>query len=282
MKVLIFVDMEGIAGVVKAQETGSHEGFWEKFRVTMTNEVNASIEGALQAGATQIDVLDWHGGGINILHDKLNPKASLIRGANTVVPLITFIKDKAYNAAFILGIHSKHGTNGVLAHTMTGICATQINGRFVGESELIAGYCGHFNIPVALVSGDSEAVKEAGKAFKNIQTVVTKERISYAGAKCFNPEVVCKELEEKADRAVKQVKACKPFKFRTPLKVRMHFATLCVVPMVTEMLSFIPTVKKVDASTVAFTCSDIVDYFKLLVVTNLVASPVYASILKPK
>lgn len=139
--------MEGISSVVKFNETGGKDTPYEKFRETMTNEVNAAVEGVVAAGADLIDVVDWHGGAVNILHEKIHPRANLIRGLNQP-PLMSFVKEKSYDAAIILGIHSRHGTGrGVISHTMNGITETGINGEMVGEVQLIAAFCGHFSIP---------------------------------------------------------------------------------------------------------------------------------------
>jgi len=45
----------------------------------MTQETNAAIEGALEAGATEILVRDSHGSARNILPNVLRPEAVLLR-----------------------------------------------------------------------------------------------------------------------------------------------------------------------------------------------------------
>src|SRR5450755_281388 len=77
LRVFISADMEGIAGVVNAAQLSPGELDYERFRKLMTAEVNAAIEGALEAGATAITVADSHGNGLSILPDELNPKARL-------------------------------------------------------------------------------------------------------------------------------------------------------------------------------------------------------------
>ena len=61
LKVFISVDMEGIAGVVSGKECGSSGHDYDYFRKLTTLETNAAIEGALEAGATEIVVRDGHG-----------------------------------------------------------------------------------------------------------------------------------------------------------------------------------------------------------------------------
>lgn len=65
LKVFISVDMEGITGVVNVDDATRTGKDYDYFRQTMTREVNAAIEGALAAGATEIVVRDSHGSAID-------------------------------------------------------------------------------------------------------------------------------------------------------------------------------------------------------------------------
>ncbi len=46
----------------------------------MTDDVNAAIEGAFEAGATEVVVNDSHWTMTNILLERLDPRADLIKG----------------------------------------------------------------------------------------------------------------------------------------------------------------------------------------------------------
>src|ERR1700739_3475863 len=54
LKVYISVDMEGVAGVVTADQLGPSGFEYERFRRFMTNEALAAIRGARAAGASEI------------------------------------------------------------------------------------------------------------------------------------------------------------------------------------------------------------------------------------
>jgi D-amino peptidase len=58
LKVFISVDMEGIAGLIHWDETGEGGADYPLFRKLMTEEANAAVAGALEAGATEIVVRD--------------------------------------------------------------------------------------------------------------------------------------------------------------------------------------------------------------------------------
>ena len=59
LKVFISADMEGIAGVVTQDQLGPSGFEYGQFRKFMTAEVNAAIEAARDAGATEIVVGDF-------------------------------------------------------------------------------------------------------------------------------------------------------------------------------------------------------------------------------
>ena len=78
LKVYISVDMEGITDVIHWNETNPGDDY-NYYRMLMTKEANAAIEGAMNAGATEIVVRDAHSSARNIIPDLLNKKAKLIR-----------------------------------------------------------------------------------------------------------------------------------------------------------------------------------------------------------
>src|ERR1043165_9159949 len=71
MKIYISADMEGIVGVVTNEQLGPQGFEYQRFREFMTQEVNAAIEAAFEAGATEVVVSDSHGNGQNLLLEKL-------------------------------------------------------------------------------------------------------------------------------------------------------------------------------------------------------------------
>src|SRR5437763_11244378 len=80
MKVYILTDIEGVAGVANFEDYSYATGrFHALSRQLLTLEVNAAVEGALAAGATEILVLDGHGSGA-IDVDELHPEALLLHG----------------------------------------------------------------------------------------------------------------------------------------------------------------------------------------------------------
>src|SRR5579864_6448097 len=79
LKVYISVDMEGVAGVVTADQLLPAGFEYERFRGFMTAEAVAAIQGARDAGATAIVVSDSHGNGENLLIEQLPSDVTLVR-----------------------------------------------------------------------------------------------------------------------------------------------------------------------------------------------------------
>lgn len=61
LKVFVSVDMEGVSGVVTGDQTSAGGADYNRFRRLMTEEANAAIKGAFEAGATEVVVNDSHG-----------------------------------------------------------------------------------------------------------------------------------------------------------------------------------------------------------------------------
>ncbi|MQY59361.1 MAG: aminopeptidase, partial [Clostridia bacterium] len=81
MKIYIIIDMEGITGVVspdKQAKPGS-PGYQEA-REFLMSDLNATVEGALEGGASDVLIYDMHYYGLNVILDKLHPKAKIIMG----------------------------------------------------------------------------------------------------------------------------------------------------------------------------------------------------------
>src|SRR5436305_685447 len=115
VQLYILTDIEGRAGVANFEDYSYATGrFHAVSRRLLTLEVNAAVEGALAAGATEILVLDGHGSGaINV--DELHPDALLLHG--TGYPR-TLGLERGFDALFFVGQHAmSNAARAGLAHT---------------------------------------------------------------------------------------------------------------------------------------------------------------------
>src|SRR3990172_4001135 len=81
MKILIAADMEGISGVTTWDQVSAGHFEYPRFRRIMTEDVNAAVRGAFDAGAKEVFVTDGHASGSNILIEELDQRASLNTGS---------------------------------------------------------------------------------------------------------------------------------------------------------------------------------------------------------
>jgi D-amino peptidase len=135
LKVFISVDMEGISGVIHWEDVSRSGKDYSLFRGLMTDEANAAIRGAVEAGATEILVRDSHGSARNILPDRLYPEALLLR--DWVVSPLSMMEgiDETYDAVIFVGYHAREGLpDSVLKHTMTGTIDVFLNGNNMPEA----------------------------------------------------------------------------------------------------------------------------------------------------
>lgn len=79
LKIYVSVDMEGVAGVVTADQLGPGGFEYERFRHFMTRETLAAVNAATQAGASEIVVSDSHGNGENLLVEDFPANVRVIR-----------------------------------------------------------------------------------------------------------------------------------------------------------------------------------------------------------
>src|SRR5688572_1807173 len=119
MKIYISADMEGVLGAVSGEQL-SPAGFeYQRFREFMTQEVNAAIEAAFAAGATEILVSDSHGNAQNLLIEKLPKNVMIVRGFPRPLMMMQGI-DETFDGVIFIGYHSSTtNPQGVRAHTIS-------------------------------------------------------------------------------------------------------------------------------------------------------------------
>ncbi len=224
MKLLIAVDMEGITGVVQWDQVTSSHPDYQRFRRLMTQDVNAAIQGAAEAGVDEIVVSDGHWNSNNILIEELDPRARLNCGTPAPLSMVQGVDD-GVDAAFFIGYHARIGsTNAILDHTWSSarVCNLWLNERLVGEIGLNGSLCGWFGVPVLLVSGDQTACAEARDWLPGVEAVQVKKATGRFAAECLPPAVSQAAIRAGARRAVEQFKAGQgpaPLSVSTPVKV---------------------------------------------------------------
>ena len=230
MKVQIISDMEGVAGIVRAEQTiGGHE-MYEEGRKLYTEEINAAVRGSKAAGATEIVVMDHHGAGKgwsfnSLVHDLLDPDCEYVVQSSWTQ--YTEFLEQGCDACLLVGMHAMAGTpDGVLNHTVSGRewLNLRFNGVTVGESAINAAMCGNWDCPVLLVTGDEAACREARELLGDaLTTVAVKKGIGSTAARNLAPLRARKRIEEGARNALRDVGAVKPYDPGRPAEIEVDF-----------------------------------------------------------
>ncbi|MFQ6084278.1 MAG: M55 family metallopeptidase [Candidatus Aminicenantia bacterium] len=256
-KIYISVDMEGIGGVVTQAQTSSGQFEYEKGRKLMTAEVNAAIEGCLEAGAGEIVVADSHGNAQSIIIDELNEAAELIRAFPRPLMQMEGINSE-FDGVIFIGYHAKEGTpQSDLSHTFWGskIFELKLNGISVSEAIFNAAIAGEYGVPVIFIAGDQNVVNHTKSYLGKIESVITKQSIGWLTAKSKHPSLICKEIKEKCVEAVKRIKEFKAYKLNHPIKMELTFKHTYDA----EAFSYLPMVTRVDGHTIQFTGKDMIE-----------------------
>ncbi len=225
--VYIIGDMEGLAAAVRnatemrppARGGGSDHAL---FRDELTDELNAVIAGARDAGATQFVVNEGHGGTLfrNAVPERLDSEAILIRGYPKPIVMSTGLNPQV-DAMFIVGAHANAGTPGIISHSFAFDSLT-VNGRRLNEAGIAAFHGGELGVPLALASGDQVLTAETREMLGPIETVTVKVALTRSAGAGYSPAHVHAELRAAAARAVRRVRAgeLKPLRLERPYRVR--------------------------------------------------------------
>lgn len=253
MKIYMSVDLEGITGVAGSYQILQDPGALPEVRELVTGDVNAAIEGAKEAGATEIWVNENHSGR-EILIEKVDPIAEVMIGKPK--PLMTLEGiDSSFDCVFMVGIHAMAGTTGaVLDHTWMPKCvqALRVNGVTLGELGLNALGAGHFGVPISLVTGDTQVVQEADELLGDVEGVAVKVGLDRYAARCPHPSKAREAIRDGAARAIREIERFKPFTLPSPMKMEIDYANTAFA----SAASWIPTAVREGPQTVSFTMPD--------------------------
>jgi D-amino peptidase len=257
LKIYISVDMEGVAGVVTADQLGPAGFEYERFRHFMTNETLAAVRAAKESGATEILVSDSHGNGENLLIDEFPKDVQIIRSWPRHGSMMAGV-DASFDAALFIGYHaSTTNMRGVRAHTFSSAHLTRValNGSAVTEGEFNAAYAGALGVPVIFASGDNAAVEELRSRLGSIETAETKKSLSFHSAETLTPEASCGRIAAGVKAALARLRDFRPYTVKTPVTLEISFKNYTPA----EILSYLRTVQRIDSHTIRFVGKDMAE-----------------------
>ena len=108
MRVLVSVDMEGVAGVVHGEDVSPGQGEYERDRKLITAEASAAVRGVCAYDPdAHVLVTEAHGGFRNLLPELLDRRAELLRGKPKPDGMMAGLAGGA-DAVLLIGYHGKH------------------------------------------------------------------------------------------------------------------------------------------------------------------------------
>ena len=233
MRVLIMSDMEGVSGIVVWEQVNGGAPLYEEGRRLYTEEINAAVRGAKAAGATEIVAVDCHGAGAgwqfnSYIPELLDPHCTWVN--HHPWSRYTEMFETGCDAALMIGMHAKAGTpDGVLCHTISTTTWRNLyfNDDCVGEFGINAALCGHYGVPVALVSGDEATCRECQALVgESLPAVAVKKGLTRYSARNIPPVRARKMIEDGVYQALSNPIKTKPYVPTRPSTITIDLSTV--------------------------------------------------------
>ena len=242
MKILISVDIEGVAGVFHPQQVRAGNPEYERARRWMTDEANAAIAGAFDGGATEVWVNDSHGDFRNMPADLLDPRAQAIQGKPRYLSMVSGV-ESGIDGVCMVGYHCRAQGPGILAHTINSFAfaAIEFDGRPMSEAGIYGALAGEYGAPVVMASGDDLFIAENRPLFPHATFVQTKRATGQTSGISLSPAQSCAAIRAGVVEAVAARAAVEPLVWPTPLRVTLRTQT----PAMADLFCQWPTFERV-------------------------------------
>ncbi|HWQ08606.1 MAG TPA: M55 family metallopeptidase [Holophaga sp.] len=250
MRVLVSVDIEGIAGVSRPDQTSASGENYGTARRLMTEEANAAVRGAFAGGASEVLVADAHGTFGNLLPDLLDERAWLVHGKPRPFGMLEGIQERP-DAVMLVGYHAMAGERGVLAHTVRGTAFHRVwlQDRPAGEAALYGLLAGEFGAPVVLATGDDAFAEETRAWLPRTRFAVVKKAAANRAAISLSPARVRALVESEAKAALEAAGEVPPLLSDLPIRCRVEAKTLVLA----DLFALLPAARRLAPLVVEFT-----------------------------
>jgi D-amino peptidase len=256
MTVFLITDAEGVGGVCRQDQTDPKDA---EMRQLLTGEINAAVDGFLQGGADEVIVWDGHDGSQTLSTLTIHPRAKLVMGG--LGP--SMLMERKFAAVAYVGQHSKANIRaGIMAHSYSslGIQNMLLNGKPVGEIDVIAAMAGHFGTPVILLTGDKAAADELKEIVPDAEYAIVKEGLGRYVCISESAETSRTMIREAARRSIAKAKSVKPYKVPGPVTLQIEYTTRNSLPIGAELRH---GAEVLDDRTIRFRGKDILDVWTI-------------------
>src|SRR3954454_9884875 len=228
--VFLITDAEGVGGVCRQDQT---EPTSPELRQLLTGEINAAVAGFLEGGADEVVVWDGHDGSQTLSTLTIHPKARLVMGGLNA----SMMMERRFSAVAYVGQHSKANIRaGIMAHSYSslGIQNMLLNGKPVGEIDVIAAMAGQFGTPVIMLSGDQAAANELREIVPQAELAVVKEGLARNVCISLSAPAARDLIREAARRSGAKIGTIKPYTVPPPVTLQIEYTTRNSLPIDAE------------------------------------------------
>jgi len=272
MKAFISVDLEGMPHVVIPGHLGIKGALYEEARKIATRVTLAAADELNKNGFESVTVADSHGPMVNIHVDDLPEYMEIVRGFPRPLSMVAGVE--SCDVALFLGYHAKFGTaKSTFDHTYSGASINKIEVNGTAASEfLLNGYvAGEFKVPVILVAGEAQLLKDDVKQHAPwAETVALKQSLSRLSAKSPSLSKVEIDLRKAVRKAVLNHKHGKTqlLKAKKPVKINITF----IATHFADVAEMLPTGKRTGALNVEYSAENMIEAYKTFELLVLAAS----------
>jgi len=262
MKALISVDMEGMPYIVNSSQLRLKGGLYDEGRRIATRITLTAAEELNKNGFEKVIIADSHGPMVNIMVDDLPEYVEIIRGYPRPLSMISGVEN--CDALLLLGYHAKFGTpKSTFDHTYSGgiIAKVEVNDIEVSEFLLSAYVAGEMNVPVILVAGDAQLIKDdVTKYAPWAQILALKHSLGRVSARSSSMKTIEKELREEVKKAATKLKQTKTklLKPEKPIKINVTFQKTHFA----DAAELLPKAKRIDGLKIEYPANSMVEAYK--------------------
>lgn len=226
-RVFVSADMEGTSGLERLEEIFRGLPGYDRFRRLMAGDVNAVVQGLVDAGIDEVLVADSHGYMKNLPPDAVHPDAYLKRGLQRDLCQMKGF-DPTFDAVVLSGYHARAGTDdAILSHTwIPEFQDVRVNGESVGEPSLNAYLAGSYGVPIVMLSGCDRTIAQARDEAlgERVAYARTKDSLGYFDGDHRPLDETRPLLRRTAERAVTDTNLQEPVRADLPVTIEVDIA----------------------------------------------------------
>jgi len=274
MKAFISVDLEGMPHVVIPGHLSLKGILYDEARKIATRITLSMAEVLNKNGFGEIVIADSHGPMVNLFVDDLPEYVELVRGFPRPTSMVSGVE--GCDVALFLGYHAKFGTaKSTFDHTYSGgtINNVKVNGVAASEFLLNAYTAGELNVPVILVAGEAQLLRDDVMKYTPwAEPVALKHSLGRLSARSPSLIKIEKELKKAVERSIEKYKQNKVelLTTRKPVEISITF----IASHFADAAELLPIVNRIDALNVEYTARSMVEAYRIFELLVLAGSAV--------